>query len=142
MPIITRAASPDHVPPASRTRCSESSSTPSRSKITASGTRPACRSGPLGTRTTHAPAPDCRSEVHMDAFRDWALEWQGVFSLIFMLVIAGFLWRTIRLMPRTKPQQIKPEAKHAIGWGEIAGVDEAKDELREVVEFLREPSAF
>jgi cell division protease FtsH len=78
----------------------------------------------------------------MNGFRDWALEWQGVFSLIFMLVIAGFLWRTIRLMPRTKPQQIKPEAKHAIGWGEIAGVDEAKDELREVVEFLRDPSAF
>jgi cell division protease FtsH len=78
----------------------------------------------------------------MNGFRDWALEWQGVFSLIFMLVIAGFLWRTIRLMPRTKPQQIKPEAKHAIGWGEIAGVDEAKDELREVVEFLRDPTAF
>src|SRR5215213_3253173 len=78
----------------------------------------------------------------MDAFRDWALEWQGVFSLIFMLVIAGFLWRTIRLMPRTKPQQIKPDVKHAIGWGDIAGVDEAKDELREVVEFLRDPGAF
>jgi cell division protease FtsH len=78
----------------------------------------------------------------MNGFRDWALEWQGVFSLIFMLVIAGFLWRTIRLMPRTKPQQIKPEAKDAIGWSEIAGVDEAKDELREVVEFLRDPSAF
>ncbi|MEA2178030.1 MAG: cell division protease FtsH [Solirubrobacteraceae bacterium] len=78
----------------------------------------------------------------MDWFRDWALEWQGVFSLIFMLVIAGFLWRTIRLMPRTKPQQIKPEAAQSIGWSEIAGVDEAKDELREVVEFLRDPAPF
>jgi cell division protease FtsH len=78
----------------------------------------------------------------MDAFRDWALEWQGVFSLLFMIIIAGFLWRTIRLMPRTKPQQIKPDVQHAIGWQEIAGVDDAKEELREVVEFLRDPSAF
>ena len=29
-----------------------------------------------------------------------------------------------------------------IGWEEIAGVDEAKDELREVVEFLRDPKRF
>src|SRR5687767_4308930 len=78
----------------------------------------------------------------MDAFRNWAMEWQGVFSLLFMLVIAGFLWRTIRLLPRTKPQQIQPDVKHAIGWESIAGVDDAKDELREVVEFLRDPSAF
>jgi cell division protease FtsH len=78
----------------------------------------------------------------MDAFRDWALEWQGVFSLLFMIIIASFLWRTIRLMPRTKPQQIKPDVKHAIGWNEIAGVDDAKEELREVVEFLRDPEAF
>src|SRR5215211_2999038 len=150
MPIITLGASSAHAPPDSRTsaslasfqRCSESSRTPSRSKITASGIARGCRRRRLGTRTTHGRARSCRSEVHMDAFRDWALEWQGVFSLIFMLVIAGFLWRTIRLMPRTKPQQIKPDVKHAIGWGDIAGVDEAKDELREVVEFLRDPGAF
>jgi cell division protease FtsH len=78
----------------------------------------------------------------MDAFRDWALEWQGVFSLLFMILIAFFLWRTLKTIPRTKPQQIKPDAKQAIGWSEIAGVDEAKDELREIVEFLRDPGAF
>jgi cell division protease FtsH len=78
----------------------------------------------------------------MNGFRDWALEWQGVFSLVFMIVIASFLWRTIRLMPKTKPQQIKPDAKQAVTWQEVAGVDEAKEELREVVEFLRDPSPF
>jgi cell division protease FtsH len=78
----------------------------------------------------------------MDAIRDWALQWQGVFSLIFMILIAFFLWRTVRLMPKTKPQQIKPDSKQEVGWTEIAGVDEAKEELREVVEFLREPAAF
>ncbi len=78
----------------------------------------------------------------MDAFRDWALEWQGVFSLLFMILIAFFLWRTLKSMPRTKPQQIKPDAQQAVTWNEIAGVDEAKDELREIVEFLREPEVF
>jgi cell division protease FtsH len=78
----------------------------------------------------------------VDALRDWTLEWSGVFSLAFMGLIVFFLWRTVRLMPRTKPQQIRPEVQHAIGWDDIAGVDEAKGELREVVEFLREPKAF
>ena len=62
--------------------------------------------------------------------------------ILFMFVIAFFLWRTLKLMPRTKPVQIKPEVKSSIGWDDIAGVDEAKDELREVVEFLRDPKRF
>jgi cell division protease FtsH len=45
-------------------------------------------------------------------------------------------------MPRTRPQQIKPESSPPIGWAEIAGADEAKDELREVVDYLREPKRF
>ena len=45
-------------------------------------------------------------------------------------------------MRPTKPQQIKPEASPQIAWDEIAGVDEAKEELREVVEFLRDPKRF
>jgi cell division protease FtsH len=46
------------------------------------------------------------------------------------------------MMPRTKPVQIKPQANQEIGWSEIAGVDEAKAELKEVVEFLRDPTPF
>jgi cell division protease FtsH len=80
--------------------------------------------------------------VGMDAVRDWALEWSGVFSLVFMGLVVFFLWRTVRLMPKTKPQQIRPDVRHAIGWEDIAGADEAKDELREVVEFLRDPKVF
>jgi cell division protease FtsH len=78
----------------------------------------------------------------LDSIKNFGLEWSGVFSILFMFLICFFLWRTLKLMPRTKPVQIKPDVKSAIGWEDIAGVDDAKDELREVVEFLRDPRRF
>jgi cell division protease FtsH len=74
--------------------------------------------------------------------RDQSLEWSGVATLIFMGAMIFFFWRTLKLMPRTKPQQIKPAARSEIGWDEIAGCEEAKDELKEVVQFLRDPTTF
>ena len=82
------------------------------------------------------------NESFLDSVKNFGLEWSGVFTILFMFLICFFLWRTLKLMPRTKPVQIKPEVKSKIGWEEIAGVDEAKDELREVVDFLRDPKRF
>jgi cell division protease FtsH len=62
--------------------------------------------------------------------------------ILFMALICFFLWRTLKLMPRIKPQQIKPDSASSIGWSEVAGADEAKAELQEVVEFLRDPARF
>ena len=62
--------------------------------------------------------------------------------ILFMFLIVFFLWKTLKRMPATKPIQIKPDVKSSIGWEDIAGVDDAKDELREVVEFLRDPKRF
>jgi cell division protease FtsH len=62
--------------------------------------------------------------------------------MLFLAVIVFFMWRTLRLMPRTKPQEISAGSKSAITWGDVAGVDETKDELREVVEFLSDPKRF
>ena len=78
----------------------------------------------------------------MDAIKDFGLEWSGVATLIFMSVMMYVFIRMLRLMPKTKPVQIKPETKSSVGWDDIAGVDDAKAELREVVEFLRTPRAF
>ncbi|CAA9537896.1 MAG: Cell division protein FtsH, partial [uncultured Solirubrobacteraceae bacterium] len=78
----------------------------------------------------------------MQAVKDFTLEWSGAFSMIFMVAIVFFLWKTLKTMPKTKPQQIRPDVKHGIGWDEIAGCDQAKAELQEVVEFLREPKQF
>jgi cell division protease FtsH len=81
-------------------------------------------------------------ESFLDSVKSFGLEWSGVFTILFMCLICFFLWRTLKLMPRTKPVQIRPDAKSTIGWEEIAGVDEAKHELREVVDFLRDPKRF
>ena len=78
----------------------------------------------------------------LDQVKNFGLEWSGVFTIIFMFLICYFLWRTVKLMPRTKPVQIKPETKSSISWDEIAGVDESKDELKEVVDFLKDPKRF
>jgi cell division protease FtsH len=78
----------------------------------------------------------------LDQVKNFGLEWSGVFTILFMFIIAFFLWKTLKMMPKTKPVQIKPEVKSSIGWDDIAGVDQAKDELREVVDFLRDPKRF
>jgi cell division protease FtsH len=71
--------------------------------------------------------------------QDWAVVW---LPILFMGAILVVLAMTLRYMPRTRPQQIKPESRASIRWDDVAGVEEAKDELREVVEFLREPKRF
>jgi cell division protease FtsH len=71
--------------------------------------------------------------------QDWAVVW---LPIIFMALIAVVLIMTLRYMPRTKPQQIKPSSSSSVRWEDVAGVEESKDELREVVEFLRDPKRF
>jgi cell division protease FtsH len=78
----------------------------------------------------------------LDGVRNFADNWQSAFAILFMIALVFVLWRTLRLMPQTKPVQLKPEANLEVGWEDIAGVDEAKAELREVVDFLREPKQF
>ena len=62
--------------------------------------------------------------------------------VIFMGVLVYLIWRTLKLMPRTKPQQITPRSRSSVTWEDVAGVDETKHELREVVEFLSAPKRF
>jgi cell division protease FtsH len=74
--------------------------------------------------------PDVFSFLH-----DWL-------PIIFMgLLVVGVIG-LVRMAPRTRPEEIKASAAPTIAWDEIAGADEAKEELREVVEYLRDPKRF
>src|SRR4051794_12382295 len=62
--------------------------------------------------------------------------------MVFMVLIVFFLWRTMKLMPKTKPQEIKPDSAGSVKWDDVAGADQAKAELQEVIDFLRDPERF
>jgi cell division protease FtsH len=72
-------------------------------------------------------------------FFSWLHDWLPII-LMALLVLAVF--SLMRFMPRTSPQKIKADASPPIGWSDIAGADEAKEELREVVDYLRDPKRF
>jgi cell division protease FtsH len=69
-------------------------------------------------------------------------DWQGFASLLFIVLFGVVMWRTLKSMPRTKPVEIRPDAGVEVNWEDIAGVDEAKKELQEVVDFLKDPTRF
>src|SRR3989440_2604303 len=76
------------------------------------------------------------------AISNFALTWLPVMFFLLMCVVVFLLWKTVKLMPRVKPMEIAPGSDSAITWDEVAGLDEAKAELQEVVDFLRDPSRF
>ena len=71
-----------------------------------------------------------------------ALNWEPVIAILFFTAIIVVMWRMLKVMPKVKPQQIKPSSKQRVGFEDIAGVDDAKAELQEIVEFLRAPKPF
>src|SRR5580692_1399506 len=74
--------------------------------------------------------------------QNFALAWLPVMFFLLMIFVCYLLWRTTKLMPRVKPNEITPGSSSAVTWDEVAGLDEAKTELQEVVDFLREPERF
>jgi cell division protease FtsH len=75
----------------------------------------------------------------LDQVAGYALTW---LPLVFFGLIIYLLWRTLQFMPRVKPAKLQPSASSSVSWGDVAGVEEAKAELQEVVDFLRYPKRF
>ena len=77
-----------------------------------------------------------------DQVKLFASDWLPVATVLFMLAMVTLLALVIRSLPRTKPQEIKPDSASSVRWEDIAGVEDARQELEEVVEFLRNPERF
>jgi cell division protease FtsH len=90
-------------------------------------------------------------EEVVEAPSDWTT-WLGVLSWILpSLLVVGFLWFMLRQAQTGNNQALsfgKSRARMFTGdqptvtFEDVAGVEEAKEELREVVEFLKEPDKF
>src|ERR1700726_2131029 len=92
-----------------------------------------------GTRASFPVIPGPSGFLGYENVTAFLQAWLPI-TFMGLLVIAVFT--LMRVMPKTKPQEIKPEKAPTIGWNDIAGSEEAKDELREVVDYLRDRKRF
>jgi cell division protease FtsH len=76
------------------------------------------------------------------SIQDFALTWLPVMFFVLMCVVVWLLWRTVKLVPRVKANEITPGSASSVTWAQVAGLDEAKEELQEVADFLRDPKRF
>src|SRR5918912_3491859 len=74
--------------------------------------------------------------------REFVLAWWPLLVLTFYVALIYLFWRILEVMPRVKPVPVETAENTHISWEEIAGADEAKAELHEIVEFLRDPQRF
>ncbi len=104
--------------------------------------------------------PDLISVLELAEIRyEGAIESDGflgtllIFFFLPICLVAVIIGGTFLMMRRLTPQQaslsfgksrakIYAETETRITFGDVAGIDEAKDELREIIEFLRDPARF
>src|SRR2546423_13172751 len=86
-----------------------------------------------------------RSQMVGDLFHtaaDFATTWLPLAFFAILVLTAYLLWKTVGMMPRIKPAHIDAKSKSRVTWSDVAGVEEVRTELMEVVDFLREPQRF
>ncbi|HLX20840.1 MAG TPA: AAA family ATPase [Gaiellaceae bacterium] len=73
---------------------------------------------------------------------DFATTWLPLAFFGILVLTAWLLWKTVGMMPRIRPATIDSKSNTSVTWSDVAGVEEVRAELMEVVDFLREPKRF
>src|SRR6266513_2326147 len=73
---------------------------------------------------------------------DFATQWLPLAFFGILVLTAWLLWKTVGMMPRVRPNKVDSRSKSSVTWDDVAGVEEVRNELMEVVDFLRDPERF
>jgi cell division protease FtsH len=73
---------------------------------------------------------------------DFATTWLPLAFFGILVLTAWLLFKTVGMMPRVRPSTVDSRAKSQVTWSDVAGVEEVRAELMEVVDFLRDPKRF
>jgi cell division protease FtsH len=73
---------------------------------------------------------------------DFATTWLPLAFFVMLVLTVWLLWKTVGMMPRVKPVNHATRSRSQTTWADVAGVEEVRGELMEVVDFLREPARF
>jgi len=101
---------------------------------------------PTLVETLERHGVDFRGRVETHFFRSLLLNWIVPFGLLF--IVWGVVMRRMSAGPsvlnvgKSKAKIYQLDPTNAVEFADLAGVDEAVDEVREVVSFLKEPERF
>ena len=73
---------------------------------------------------------------------DFVTTWLPLAFFGILVLTAWLLWKTVGMMPRIRPVNQATRARSHTTWADVAGVEEVRGELMEVVDFLRDPKRF
>src|SRR3989440_9581877 len=77
-----------------------------------------------------------------NSLADFATQWLPLAFFGILVLTAWLLWKTVGMMPRVRPTRVDSRSKSSVTWDDVAGVEEVRGELMEVVDFLRDPARF
>jgi cell division protease FtsH len=68
-----------------------------------------------------------------------ALVW---LPILMVALICYLLWRTLQVMPRVQTKSTNTTSSSSVSWEEVAGLEEARHEMEEIVDFLKDSKRF
>src|SRR5256886_5916253 len=73
---------------------------------------------------------------------DFATTWLPLAFFGILILTAWLLFKAVGMMPRVRPSATASRSRSHVTWSDVAGVEEVRAELMEVVDFLRDPKRF